>query len=290
MIDRTINKFRYFLDLTRLTVLLALTALLSACEVPEQRAGDITLVSSVAASNSVFLPSPAEQVSSGVPKYRIVSVVRSKPECEGELCPSITFKRLSFEGYERFNAFLERSLLAIALVDPSESKTPLSLSALANAFWQTAEDRYEIVLGAEVQRATPSIVVIELLSYAYTGGAHGMSTTQYINWTPLQDRILTLNDLILPGRMRAFEAALKKQHAQWLENNEFAQTDKAQYLKTWPFQFSDNAALMSDGIAVTYGHYVLGPYALGMPTILVPFSELKGIVNRGLLSKLKIQG
>lgn len=280
------------LDFIRLTVFLALTALLSGCEAPEQRAGDITLVSGVAASNSASTPapSPALQPASGVPKYRIVNVVRTKPECEGELCPSITFKRLSFEGYERFNGFLERSLLSIALVDTSESKTFRSLSALANAFWKTAEDRYEIVLGAEVTRATPSIVVIELQSYAYTGGAHGMSTTQYINWTPTQDKILTLKDLILPGRMRAFEAVLKKQHSKWLETNEFAQPDKAEYIKTWPFQFSDNAALMSDGIAVTFGHYVLGPYALGMPTILVPFSELKGIINSGLLSKLKIQG
>ena len=280
----------HWTTLSKWTSFFVLTAMLSACKVPDQRAADITLGSGAAASSAAVTPPPSLKVPSGVPKYRVVSVVRSKPECEGDLCPSITFKRLSFEGFERFNGFLERSLLAIALVDTSETKTFRSLSELANAFWKTAEDRYEIVLGAEVKRATPAIVVIELQSYAYTGGAHGMSTAQFINWTPAYDRILTLKDLILPGRMRAFEAVLKKQHAKWLETNEFAQSDKAGYLKMWPFQFSDNAAVMSDGIAVTFGHYVLGPYALGMPTILVPYSELKGIINSDLLSKLKIQG
>lgn len=223
-----------------------------------------------------------------VPRYRVVSVVRKKPECQGERCPSFTFKRLTFEGHPRFNIFLEQSLLGVALMDTRALETPLSPSNLAEAFWKTAEDRDEIVLGAQVRRATPSVVVIELQSYLYSGGAHGISTMQYINWSPSLEKILTLNDLVLRGRMKAFEVALKKQYIKWLDSNEFAQTDQADYIKMWPFQFSDNAALMRDGIAVTFEHYVLGPYALGMPTILVPFSELKGIINSRLLAKLKV--
>ena len=264
-------------------VLLAIATVLSGCAAPQERPGDITLVPEAASASASTQSSSASEASSTGLQYSSVNVVRTKPGCQGELCPSITLKRLSFQGYERFNAFLERSLLGLALVDPGQDKTKTfrSLADLANAFWTTAEDRYEIVLGAEVKRATPSIAVIALQSYAFTGGAHGMSTMKYI---------LTLNDLILPGRMPAFEAALKKQHAKWLETNEFAQSDKSEYVKMWPFQFSDNAALMQDGIAVTFDHYVLGPYALGMPTIVVPFSELKGIINSGLLKKLKIQG
>jgi len=221
---------------------------------------------------------------SDIPRYRVMSLVAKKPDCQGELCPSITYKKLSFEGHERFNAFLDRSLLGLALMETSKVKT---FPDLASEFWKTAEDRYEIVLGAEVRRATPSVIVIELQSYLYSGGAHGMSTMQYVNWVPKMDKIFTLNDMVLRGRMKAFEAALKKQYLKWLETNEFAQTDKAAYSKMWPFHFSDNAALMQDGIAVTFDHYVLGPYALGMPTIVVPYSELKGIINSGLLAKIQ---
>jgi len=236
------------------------------------------LVAFAAPSGQVFSQSVLEEP----PRYRVVSLVRKMPDCQGESCPSITFKKLSFEGHERFNAFLDRSLLGLALMDTSKVKT---FADLASQFWKTAEDRYEIVLGAEVRRATPSVMVIELQSYLYSGGAHGMSTMQYVNWVPSRDKILTLNDMILRGRMKAFEAALKKQYVKWLETNEFAQTDKAGYSKAWPFQFSDNAALMQDGIAVTFDHYVLGPYALGMPTIVVPYSLLKGIIKSSLLTK-----
>ncbi len=224
------------------------------------------------------------------PQYRILSKTLTKPNCSGDDCPSITFKRLDFEAHPRFSAFLVRSQLEIALMDVDHGKTFINLGDLAKAFWNTADDRYEIVLSAEVIRDTASIVVTELYSYAYTGGAHGMSTAMYVNWSPTLDKIFTLSDFVLPGRMKAFEEVLKKKHAQWLMENEFAQTDLAAYLETWPFYFSDNVALMKEGIAVTYGHYVLGPYALGMPTILVPYSELRGILNRSVIKKLRAQG
>lgn len=224
------------------------------------------------------------------PQYRLLSKTLTKPNCSGDACPSMTFTRLDYEAHPRFSAFLVRSQLEIALIDVDHGKTFINLGDLANTFWKTADDHYEIVLSAEVIRNTASMVVAELYSYAYTGGVHGMSTAMYVNWSPSLDKIFTLNDVVLPGRMKAFEEVLKKKHAQWLKDNEFAQTDLAAYLETWPFYFSDNIALLQEGIAVTYGHYVLGPYALGMPTILVPYSELKGIINSGLLKRLRVRG
>lgn len=262
---------------------------LLGCWDSNERAHQSQPIHQIAIKTKEFIPSSASTLKLG-PQYRVLSKTLTKPSCTGESCPSITFKRLDFEGYPRFNAFLMRSQLEIALMDVGPGKHFQSLGDLANAFWKTAEDRYELVLSAEVIRDTSSIVVTELQSYVYAGGAHGMSTATYINWSPALDQIFTLNDFILPGRMKAFEEVLKQKHAQWLKDNEFAQADPSAYLETWPFQFSDNVALMQEGIAVTFGHYVLGPYALGMPTILVPFSELKGIVNTGLLKKIHAQG
>ena len=224
------------------------------------------------------------------PQYRVLSQVLVKPACKGDDCPSVTVNTLDFEAYPRFTDFLLRTQLEIALLDPGDRQSLITVGDLAKAFWKTAESRYELVLSTEVIRNTSSIVVAQLHSYVYMGGAHGMSTAIYLNWSPALDQIFTLNDFILSGRMKAFEEVLRRKHAQWLKDNEFAQADPSAYLETWPFQFSDNAALMQDGIAVTFGHYVLGPYALGMPTILVPFSELRGIVNMGLLKRIYGQG
>jgi len=264
---------------------LVLMMFLTACAAAaEQNQGLLTISEAQVAQQRTKSQPDSTSSATGIPRYRVDSLIAKMPDCKGELCPTITFKKLSFEGHERFNAFLDRSLLGLALMDTSKVKT---FADFATQFWKTAEDRYEIVLGAEVRRATPSVIVIELQSYLYSGGAHGTSTMQYINWVPKMDKILTLNDMVLRGRMKAFEVALKKQYVKWLDTNEFAQTDKADYSKMWPFQFSDNAALMQNGIAVTFDHYVLGPYALGMPTIVVPYAELKGIINNGLLAKIQ---
>lgn len=227
-----------------------------------------------------------EPVQAKAPQYRIVNVVLTKPGCKGGACPSITLKRLSFNGYDRFNAFLESSLVNMAQIDSNQSKVFSDLAELSADFWKTAENRYEIVLGASVKRATPEIVVVALESYLFSGGAHGISTMQYVNWLPKLDRIVTLEAMLLPGQLKAFEAVLRSQHTKWLETNEFAKADKTAYEKMWPFQFSDNAALLENGIAVTFDPYTLGPYVLGMPTIVVPFAELKGIVNNNLISRI----
>lgn len=295
--------------------LICLSALLFGCSV-EERPQDITLGAPTSSAESVLKaansgqPAPADQRTAQpalpkapespskprtdstvptplkAPQYSVVNVVRTKPGCKGSACPKITLKPLSFNGYDRFNAFLETSLVNMAQVDSNQAKTFSNLADLSTDFWRTAESRYEIVLGASVKRATPEIVVIALESYLFSGGAHGMSTMQYINWLPELDRILTLEAMLLPGRLSAFEVALKRAHAKWLETNEFAKADSVAYEKMWPFQFSDNAALLANGIAVTFDPYTLGPYVLGMPTIVIPFSDLKGIVNPALIARL----
>ena len=91
--------------------------------------------------------------------------------------------------------------------------------------------------------------------------------------------------MLVPGQAQAFEGALKKQHALWLKKNELAKKDPEGYNKLWPFEPSDNVALLENGLAVTYDPYLLAPYSFGKPTIYIPFRELKGILRPELLPK-----
>ena len=111
------------------------------------------------------------------------------------------------------------------------------------------------------------------------------STTQYLNWLPRSDIVVNLQTMIPSDNMPAFEAALKRQHARWLQTNDLAKADPKAYDKMWPFHFSENAALLEDGIAITYDPYEIGPFALGMPTLVIPYSELQGILRPELLPR-----
>lgn len=210
----------------------------------------------------------------------------TKPGCSGKQCPSIKLERLIFTEHERFSTFVEQSLLSMAQIESNQAKNFENLKQLSDYFWRTARPRDEIVLRATLKRATPTIIVVQLDSYIYSGGAHGNSTSQYINWLPRPDIVVNLQTMIPSDNMPAFEAALKRQHARWLESNDLARADPTAYNKMWPFHMSENAALLENGIAVTYDPYEIGPYALGMPTLVVPYSELKGILRPELMPRI----
>jgi len=95
--------------------------------------------------------------------------------------------------------------------------------------------------------------------------------------------------MLLPKKMPAFEQALKKQHALWLKSNPQAIENPVAYNKLWPFIPTDNAALLADGLALTYDPYTIAPYSFGRPTIMIPYSELKGILRPELLQQMNVE-
>lgn len=214
---------------------------------------------------------------------RTITIVRTKPDCSSADCPSIKVKRLSFIGRDRFNNFLDQTMASMAEVDASNNAAFRSLAEFATYFWKISKPGYQVVLEASVRRGDEDLVVVQIDSYIFTGGAHGLSTTQYINWLPQTDKILTLENMLLPKKMTAFEQALKKQHAIWLTTNPQAIENPAAYNKLWPFVPTDNAALLADGLAVTYDPYSIAPYSFGRPTITIPYTELVGILRPELL-------
>lgn len=216
---------------------------------------------------------------------KVLSTKKTKPGCKGSECPILNFKRLTFTGYDRFNSFLDQTLLSLALVESNRDKAFRDLTELELYFFKTANPRDEISLASSVKYRSEDVVVVQLDSFIYTGGAHGISTTQYLNWLPKTDKLLTLEAMLVPGKVSAYEEALKKQHALWLKKNPLAKDDPIAYDKLWPFVPNDNVALLENGLGVTYDHYVLAPYSFGKPTIYIPYRELKGILRPELLPK-----
>ena len=215
---------------------------------------------------------------------RSTTIVRTAPDCDKADCPSIKVVRLNFAGRERFNAFLDQIMASMAEIETANHAPFRTMSEFASYFWKIAKPGYQVVLEATIKRGDEDLVVVQLDSYIFTGGAHGLSTTQYINWLPKTDKILSLEGMLLPGKMPAFEQVLKKQHAVWLTKNPQAIENPASYNKLWPFVPTDNAALLAEGLALTYDPYTIAPYSFGRPTLVIPYSELQGILQPQLLT------
>ena len=285
-----------------------------------QRAGDITLASqpvsaesSTSASASNLVTSSGTAISTETPKSsntgqdsantpksdnsdsavvsnsklpaRTISVTRTKPDCKGSDCPVIKVKRLSFSGRARFNAFLDQTMATMVQMDSNQAQSFKSFNEFAEYFWRVAKPRDEVVVEASVKRGDEDLVVVQIDSYIFSGGAHGLSTTQYINWLPQTDRLLSLETMLLPNKMPAFQNQLKKQYDAWLRQNREAIDNPTTYKKKWPFVQNDNAALLKEGVAITYDPYSIAPYSFGRPTLVVPYKDLKGILRPELLPK-----
>lgn len=203
----------------------------------------------------------------------------SKPGCEGE-CPRIEIDSVGFPGIPKLTALIDHALAYMTGLDPERPGPYQTLPEYSQYFWQTAQPRDQTIFKASVKDVSRDIIAIELITGQYpTGAAHGIHATQYLNWQRGPQRVLALDEALLPDQHPAFVAALRRAHQAWLMQNPDAQRDPAAYARMWPFQESDNFALTKDGVIVKYDSYSIAPYSHGQPELVIPYAELNGILR-----------
>jgi hypothetical protein len=151
------------------------------------------------------------------------------------------------------------------------------LQSYQQRFLSTAEPGWSSYLQAKLRDQHRNILVVELSSYLYVGGAHGMPGRGFINYDSKRDRELRLEDLLIPGQEGNFWRTARQAHQRWLVENEHDQD--AAFLEFWPFQQTANVALLKDSVLLKYDVYSIAPYSSGHPELFIPNEQLKGIVK-----------
>jgi hypothetical protein len=218
------------------------------------------------------------------PSYTTSEAIVRGGNCQAGRCGQLTIRMVSFAGYPAMTQFIDMALSSMAFLDNDRVAPYRGLAQLGAFFKTTSKSSEEIVLQASVIRHDPAVVVIALSSYIFQGGAHGISAVQYLNWFPVRDHVASLETMLMPGALPRFTDALREQHAQWvLGNKEAIGPDVKAFERAWPFKPTDNVALMSDGLRVTYDRYVIAPGSFGEPNITIPYAALKGILKLNYL-------
>ncbi|OZI25765.1 hypothetical protein CAL18_07145 [Bordetella genomosp. 7] len=203
----------------------------------------------------------------------------TRPGCEGQ-CPRIEIDSVAFPDIPRLTELVDHVLAYMTGVDPDRPRPYGTLAEYAQYFWQTAQSRDSTIFKASVKAVSGNIIALELHTGQYlTGAAHGIPATQYLNWQRDQNRVLALDEALLPGGRTAYVEALRRAHAAWLTRNEDAQRDPQTYNRMWPFQESDNFALTPEGMVIKYDAYSIAPYSHGQPELLIPYNELHGVLR-----------
>lgn len=201
-----------------------------------------------------------------------------KPGCTGE-CPRLEVKSLIFPGNSALTALVDQSLAQMTILADRQPGYR-TLKEFENYYWATANDKDVVQLAARTRYRNRDLTVVELSSGIYmTGAAHGMTASQFLNWDNRLNQALPLDRLLAPGRQAQFQALAQQAHAAWVQTLPDAQQDPQGWSRMWPFQPAINVALTDQGLVVKYNAYEIAPYSLGQPELLLPYSQLRGILR-----------
>lgn len=168
----------------------------------------------------------------------------------------------------------------------SPAEVQAAINDFANSqFLDMPEDRqwaYELIVTPNYLGHVGDAELFEIESYSYTGGAHGMSYSEYLIFDPSTKKQIKLDNMLVTGKKSRFKTLAYNAYKTWVKTFD---NDVSSYEKNWPFTLSDNVTLTDKGIDILYQPYAIGPYASGMPTLSIPYSQLNGVIKPRFIPK-----
>ena len=199
-----------------------------------------------------------------------------KPGCNSPDCPLVNIDTVHFPDEPKLDAIVQRTLLQLTRSD-TDGPVPPTLKAYQEQFLARAPARNSSYLQAKVREQHDGIVVVELSSYLDTGGAHGNPGRAFINYSRQQEKVLTLADMIIPGKEGEFWQKAELAHQGWLLSTKM--NEDADFMKTWPFKRTPHIALTYGAFILKYQVDTIAPYSMGHIELKIPYPQLNGILK-----------
>ena len=134
--------------------------------------------------------------------------------------------------------------------------------------------------------------VLNVQAYSYSGGNHGMASSRfYVLPKAGELKAVALEDILLPNQRAKLDALQQQAFTRWLKSGEanmgpLDDEGVKEHFETFPFTANANWRPDKKGLLFRYDPYEIGPYAMGMPEVLVPTAELKDVVKPEILAEL----
>ena len=254
-------------------------------------------------------PPAVQQQAEPVLQGETVKIAVKLPECKGNTCPDFTVERLQ-SNFPFIDQLLDQQILEqlgkmLEVVDadaPAAStakntgaKSDLDSQAqlYADSFVKIDEElkalssshQISLMIKPKILQPKGKLATVVLNSSSYLGGAHGATSQRYYNFDLANQKQVQLQDLLLPKQKATLDKLAHEAFKTWIVDSKLA-TDPKEYEQAWPFQVTDNFLLGEQGLILQYGEYDIGPYVVGLPRLVIPFSELQGVLKPEYLPKV----
>lgn len=173
---------------------------------------------------------------------------------------------------------------------PEQKPAAATVEEAANAFIKECDDLmtsqkehawpWQSETTGEVLLDRPGLVSVSIFTYAFTGGAHGMTVTQNMVFDATTGKQLGLTDFFAPGFESALDKLIERRYRQMrsLSENEPLNGEKGVLFEN-AIHHNENFAVTGSGIRFLYNQYEIAPYAAGQITIDLSFDDLKGLLK-----------
>jgi hypothetical protein len=189
-------------------------------------------------------------------------------------------------------------LLQADVNEPSKSKTIEEILAFkASSFFDdykklnSFEDQdspvFQWIKSSDifVQLNQQQLLSFAVAEYAYTGGAHGLSTKQFTVLDIRNMKRLTLGDVFKPEAIDKLPALLENLLRKKYQISADSSLRSAGFYVD-ALEITNNFWLSPAGIGFYYNSYEIAPYSSGHTSVLIPFSQLEGLLNPAFVSRL----
>lgn len=141
------------------------------------------------------------------------------------------------------------------------------------------EYEYNIETDTKVGRDDAVVIYMITLDY-YEGGAHGIQQLLVMNFDMRTGKQLTLLDIFVPGYETRLSEMLLEKLMDMTDSKTMEELKDKGFLYSMDMFPSENFMLEENHITFVYNAYEIAPYAMGMTTLELSYSELSEILKK----------
>jgi len=206
-------------------------------------------------------------------------------------CPIVSIAMPKVLGISKIsktiNTALEEELIFLFSFDEETEVTSIdnAMQSFKNGYLELQQlyndesTKWEAKIEGKVTYEDATFLTIELESYIFTGGAHGYSATQLLNFD--KNKAIQLSNLELfkdEEKFRAFAEKKFREKEQIPLNKPINHTGFMFEKDT--FYLPENIGFTENGLKLLYNPYEVASYADGTIEVLLPHSEVKKYLSK----------
>lgn len=138
---------------------------------------------------------------------------------------------------------------------------------------------YSYTYSVKVERCDENVISVVVSESVYAGGAHGSSAKATFNFSAKSGALLSVTDIANDGNALAehIVSYIQRAYSDTVQNNEPDLSQVSKLIENGQWYFTN------EGLVVFAQPYEIASYAAGMPTFIIPYSELEGLVYKNIL-------